>query len=86
MSHPAVSDRLRARLLTTFLVFTPFAFADVFELSPAVPPTDGVFTVANTCVSVVCLEDITISHFDVTSNEISGGNELSNCLEITLSG
>ena len=75
MSHSAVSNRLQVRFLTTFLFFAPFAFADVFELSPAVPPVDGVFTVANTCVSVVCLENITISHFDVTGNTISGGNE-----------
>ena len=75
MPHLTVSNRLRTRFLTTFLVFTPFAFADVFELSPVVLPADGVFTVANTCVSVVCLENITISHFDVTSDLISGGNE-----------
>jgi hypothetical protein len=76
MPHPALSNRFRARLLTTFLVFTPFAFADVFEPSPFVPPADSIYYVPNTCVSVVCLENITISNFDVISNQTLGGNEV----------
>jgi hypothetical protein len=76
MPHPTGSNRFRTRLLTVFLVFTPLAFADVFESSPLVPPADSIYSVPNTCVSVVCLENITISNFDVTSNQISGGNEV----------
>jgi hypothetical protein len=76
MSRPASRNRLGACLLTASLVFAPLALADVFEPSPLVPPADSIYYVPNTCVSVVCLENITISNFDVTSNQIIGGNEV----------
>lgn len=66
----------RACLLTASLFLVPCAFADLFEPDPFVPPADSVYTVANTCVSVLCLENITISNFTNITSQIVGGNQL----------
>jgi len=47
MIQPAGRTRYRVCLLTASLGFAPFAFADVFESLPYVPPADSVYTVPN---------------------------------------
>jgi uncharacterized protein (TIGR03382 family) len=68
-------NRLRILLMSASLVLAPAMFAGVIETSPAVPPADGSYSLADTCVSVICLENITITNFNVTSSHIVGGNE-----------
>ena len=68
-------NRLRILLMSASLVLAPAMFAGVIETSPAVPPTDGSYSLADTCVSVICLENITITNFNVTSSHIVSGNE-----------
>lgn len=65
---------LHACLLS--LAFAPTVFADVVETTPALPPANGVYFVPDTCISVVCLENIQLKDFNVTSSKIMGGNEL----------
>ena len=66
----------RACVLIASVALIPLAFADLIEPVPLVPPANGVYALPDTCVSVVCLENIALSNFDVTRMEIVGGNEL----------
>jgi len=66
----------RIRLLAVTLLFTPALFADLSTASPALPPQDSIYDLANTCISVVCLTNITLSQFVPVSSAISGGSEL----------
>jgi hypothetical protein len=58
------------------LFFAPAVFADIIASSPMLPPANSVYTLPNTCISVVCLENMQLSNFNTTSSSISGGNEL----------
>jgi len=58
------------------LFFAPAVFAGIIASSPELPPANAVYTVPDTCVSVVCLENIQLLNFDTTGSQISGGNEL----------
>jgi hypothetical protein len=84
MSRSARTNRFRACLLGASLIFAPIACADIFAPTPAVPPANSVYNLQNTCILVVCLENITLSGFDVLSSNISGGNELT-VSDVTLS-
>jgi hypothetical protein len=69
-------NRSGACLLAASLIFAPALFADLVGTSPDVPPANGVYSLTDTCITVVCLENITIGHFVTTSSTITGGNEL----------
>jgi len=69
------SSRLRNCLLIFYVLSIPALWADLLP-SPALPPVNSVYVLDDTCISAVCLKDITLSDFNVTSSLISGGNEL----------
>jgi hypothetical protein len=73
---PQFKRPIRVGILTAFLAFAPAVFADIISQSPLLPPATGTYSVPDACVSVVCLENITLFGFDVTSNSIVGGNDL----------
>lgn len=85
---PQIQSRafFRACLLTASisLICSPAALADVFAPTADVLPSDGAYTVADTCVSVLCIKNIQLSDFDTFSDMISGGNELTQS-NVTLS-
>jgi hypothetical protein len=73
--HPVF---LRACFLSAplFMAFAPSALADIFAPTSAVPPANGVYFVANTCILTVCLQNIQLGNFNTTSAKIVGQNEL----------
>jgi hypothetical protein len=75
-SHSRNLIRVCALSASASLLFAPAAFAGLIESTPALPPANGVYTLASTCISVVCLENIQLFNFDVTSDMISGGNQV----------
>jgi hypothetical protein len=54
------------------------ARADIVEPTPQLPPSAGGYILPTICVNIVCLENATISNFDITSTSRSGNNELVN--------
>jgi hypothetical protein len=84
MPHFQNSNRFRTCLLAASLVFPTALFADLSTTSPLVPPADGIYYLANTCISVVCLENISIADFVPVSSMIIGGNEVTES-DVTLS-
>jgi hypothetical protein len=69
-------NRIRALLAIACLALSGHALADVVETVPVVPPADGAYTIANTCIAPLCLENITLGSFVTFSSMISGGNQL----------
>jgi hypothetical protein len=66
----------RACFLLACLIIVPVLFAGSVEPTAILPPPDGVYTLGDTCVSVVCLTNITISDFVITSSSIVGGDQV----------
>jgi hypothetical protein len=52
------------------------ARADIVEPTAQLPPSTGGYILPTLCVNIVCLENATISNFDITSISRSGNNEL----------
>lgn len=52
------------------------ARADIVEPTGQLPPSAGGYVLPTLCVNIVCLENATISNFDITSLSRSGSNEL----------
>jgi hypothetical protein len=75
MAQRLVRNRFRFTFWFLLLTFLPAAFADLIQPLPFLPPAGAQYDVADTCIPQVCLGDIAISNFVVTSNTISGGNE-----------
>jgi hypothetical protein len=73
---PQFKRPLRVGILAAFLAFAPAVFADIISQSPLLPPATGTYSVPDACVLVVCLENISLFGFDVTSNAIIGGNDV----------
>lgn len=76
MPQSAVHNRARACLLAASLIFAATAFAGVVQPSPSVPPEFGFYAIPDTCVSVVCLENIMFGNFTGTTASIVGSDEL----------
>jgi hypothetical protein len=77
MSILSACSRPRTGLLLISSIIVPAMFAGtIIEPTPTLPPPNAVYTLGNTCILVVCLENITISNFVLTSAMISGSDEL----------
>jgi hypothetical protein len=50
--------------------------ADIVAPTAQLPPSAGDYGLPTLCANIVCLENATISNFDITSESRSGGNEL----------
>lgn len=61
---------------STSLLLAPAAFAGLIESSPELPPANAVYVVPDTCISVVCLENIQLSIVDVINNQIIGSDDV----------
>ena len=70
--------RLGRFALIALTVGLTIAQAGVLEPTATLPPPTGGYTLATTCITQVCLENISISGFQDTSDVLSGGNELVN--------
>lgn len=69
---------VRVCLLTASmsLSVSPVVFADVLDPTSAVPPPNSFYSIPNTCISVVCVQNIHLTDFNTISHVLSGGNEL----------
>jgi hypothetical protein len=52
------------------------ARADIVAPTPQLPPSAGGYVLPTLCANIVCLENATISNFDITSESRSGNNQL----------
>lgn len=68
--------RLGTLALIAFTVGLTMAHASIVEPTATLPPPTGGYTLPTTCLTQVCLENISISGFQDTSDTLSGGNEL----------
>jgi hypothetical protein len=84
MPHFSTRKCVRTSLLACSIVFSPALFADVFSQLPVLPPSNSIYFVPDTCVSVICLTDINLSDFVSLGSKIQGGNELTRS-DVTLS-
>ncbi len=66
---------LRVGAAVASFVLAPGLFADVIQTNPFLPPAAGVYSLPDACISIVCLENVTIGGFQVTNTSIVGGNE-----------
>jgi hypothetical protein len=78
---------VRAYLLTACLSlsFSSSALADVVAPISQVPPASSVYVVPDTCISVICLENIQFAGFNTNSRSIQGGNEVTSS-DVNLTG
>jgi len=77
MSVVSACSRSRTGLLLITSVITPAMFAGtIIEPTATLPPPNAVYVLGNTCIQPVCLQNITISNFILTSATISGSDEL----------
>jgi hypothetical protein len=69
--------RSRTGLLLFSSLIAPTMFAGtIIEPTPTLPPPNAVYLLGATCIPAVCLQNIAISNFILTSASISGNNEL----------
>ncbi|HKD10172.1 MAG TPA: PEP-CTERM sorting domain-containing protein [Bryobacteraceae bacterium] len=77
MSALSARSRFRAGLLLLSSMTAPALFAGtIIAPTATLPPPTAVYVLGNTCITVVCLEKITISNFVLTKASISGSDEL----------
>jgi len=77
MSFLSACSRSRAGLLLLSSIIAPALFAgSIIEPTATLPPPNAVYVLGNTCIQPVCLQNITISNFILTSASISGSDEL----------
>ena len=67
--------RLGAFVPIALTVGLTVAHAGIMEPTAALPPPDGIYTLPTTCITPVCLENISVSGFQITSDMLTGGNE-----------
>ena len=72
-----VPERVYTLLLVASILLIPAASASVIQPTRTLPPAAGVYNVPDTCIMPVCLGNITIANFVVTSSTITSGNEVS---------
>ena len=84
MPHFPICKCFRTSLMAGLIAFSPALFADVFSQLPVLPPSNSIYFVPDTCVSVVCLTDISLSDFVSLGSKIQNGNELTRS-DVTLS-
>ncbi|MEP6717268.1 MAG: hypothetical protein ABJC09_16975 [Terriglobia bacterium] len=76
MRYSITRRSLRICSAAALLLCAPGLFADLIQNNPFLPPVDGVYKLADTCVSVVCLGNISIGNFQVIETAIAGPDEL----------
>ncbi len=77
MSTLPACSRSRTGLLLITSMIAPAMFAGtIIEPTSTLPPPDAAYSLGNTCISVVCLENITISNFVLTNTPKPGPDEL----------
>src|ERR1700712_1283020 len=76
MPYSITRNGLRICAAAAVLLCAPGLFADLIQNNPFLPPVEGSYTLADTCISVVCLKNISIGSFQVSETTIVGSDEI----------